>query len=66
MDTRYLPMLVPPKPWTGFREGGLLLGEHPAVRGYSAWDQAWIDQAQREGRFDALFRVLDTLGATPW
>lgn len=63
VNARYLPMLVPPRPWTS-----------PSVGGYLAYSN-WVmrtkgSEAQRKMLSDApmesVYRALDILGSTPW
>lgn len=65
---KYLPMIVEPKPWVGYRNGAFLqhpgYAVRPTVRDYQATRYAQI--ASENGDMDVVFSSLDALGRTPW
>ena len=65
---KYLPMIVEPKPWVGYRNGAFL--QHPgyAVRPATGDYQAirYAKLASENGDMDIVFSGLDALGRTPW
>ena len=63
-----LPMLVPPRPWVGFREGAYLEKGMPVVRLDSDDVQAkrYAVTASRNGDMSQVFAGLDVLAQTPW
>lgn len=63
VHARYLPMLVPPKPWTAPSSGGYLA--------YSLWVMRFKgSEMQRkvlkEAPLEQVYKALDILGSTPW
>ncbi|KAF2199887.1 DNA/RNA polymerase [Delitschia confertaspora ATCC 74209] len=68
MNALRLPMLVEPKPWTGYQEGGYYTKSEPVVRTKSS------DEAQRmyaisaieKGDMSMTLAGLDVLGRVPW
>ncbi|KAF5839496.1 hypothetical protein DUNSADRAFT_670 [Dunaliella salina] len=62
-DSRLMPMLIPPVPWTSFDSGGLVMHGPSAVR---ASKRSMYAQAEKAGRMDLLYRGLNTLNAQPW
>jgi len=62
-DTRLLPMLVLPVPWTRFDSGGLIMHGPSAVR---ANRKGMYVQADEEGHMAQLYKGLNTLNALPW
>ena len=68
MVAKRLPMLVEPKPWTGYREGGYLRYPVQIVRAKERDDsqQHYVRAAIDKGDMDQVFKGLDTLSRTPW
>ena len=68
MVAKRLPMLVEPRPWTGYREGGYLRYPVPIVRAKERDDsqQHYVRAAIEKGDMDQVFKGLDTLSRTPW
>ncbi|PFH60433.1 hypothetical protein XA68_10947 [Ophiocordyceps unilateralis] len=66
--TKHLPMLVEPKPWTKFNEGGFLASESSLVRVKSNnVEQVRYSRAAIEsGDISAVLQGLDILGKTAW
>lgn len=63
LNPRYLPMVVPPKPWYASQSGGGYLKiSAPLVRTYSKLQQ----KAVKEANIDKMRLALDYLGSTPW
>ena len=65
---KHLPMLIPPKPWKGYTEGGFLHQPLPVVRMLPEYTQTheYCKLAVRTGDMDQLFAGLDILGRTKW
>jgi len=66
---KYLPMLVPPRPWMSWQSGGYLtefsradmarIGKHPQHKKY-------MDAADAGNHMSTLYHALDCLGSTGW
>lgn len=65
--SKHLPMVVKPRPWTNFRDGGFLEHSVPVVR-IRAMDlsRQYAITASANGDMAHLFAGLDVLGKTPW
>ncbi|KAL9615026.1 MAG: hypothetical protein Q9167_000558 [Letrouitia subvulpina] len=65
---RHLPMIVEPKPWIGFRDGGYLSSPVPVVRlkGHDSQAKAYTQTAIARGDMAQVFAGLDVLSKTPW
>ncbi|KAG6812715.1 hypothetical protein H0H92_001076 [Tricholoma furcatifolium] len=64
---RYLPMLVKPKPWVGYKNGGYLNSQNSAMRFKdSSEQQTYLKQAAERGNMELVFAGLDVLGSTAW
>lgn len=65
--SKHLPMVVKPRPWTGFREGGFLEHSIPVlrIRGMDLGRRYGITACD-SGDMDQTFAGLDILGKTPW
>lgn len=63
-----LPMVIPPKPWTGFREGGYLHYSIPVMRskGNDEVQEMYARAASEKGDLEQLYAGLDVLGKTAW
>lgn len=65
--SRHLPMVVEPKPWTDFRDGGFLEHSIPVVRIRNMdLGRRYAITASANGDMNHLFAGLDVLGKTPW
>lgn len=65
--TRFLPMIVEPRPWTGFTKGAFLAFSRKAVRIKSDYESTrYAIAASRNGDMKQIFAGLDILGKTPW
>ncbi|KJZ77810.1 hypothetical protein HIM_02987 [Hirsutella minnesotensis 3608] len=65
---KHLPMVVPPKPWSGFTEGGLLDTKTNLVR-VKPGDREqtrYTEAAIKSGDMDQVLKGLDVLGKTAW
>lgn len=65
---KHLPMVVEPKSWAGFREGGFLTSTTPLVRMLHGYDQSrkYIAIAVDNGDMAQVCAGLDILSRTPW
>ena len=62
-----LPMVVEPRPWTGFRDGGYLEHCTPVLRIHSGTlGRHYGVVASENGDLDLSFAGLTVLGKTPW
>ncbi|KAJ1668868.1 DNA-directed RNA polymerase [Coemansia sp. RSA 1646] len=67
MTPRYLPMLVPPRPWLTYNSGGYLTKDEPCMRLKENKEQLrLLVQASNEDRLCTLLSGLDALGQTRW
>lgn len=65
--SRFLPMLVEPRPWTGFTKGAFLAYSRKVVRIKSDYESTrYAVAASRNGDMKQVFAGLDILGKTPW
>lgn len=68
-SSKKLPMLVKPRPWTSFDEGGHLYFSLPLLSStaFQAPEQeAYVKEAVRSGRMDGVLEGLDRLASCPW
>jgi DNA-directed RNA polymerase, mitochondrial len=64
---KHLPMISPPKSWTGFNEGGLYLYSTTVVRTRASPEQTrYTRAAVQRGDMKQVFAGLDVLGKTSW
>ncbi|KAI4116434.1 MAG: hypothetical protein LQ345_003150 [Seirophora villosa] len=65
---KYLPMIVEPKSWVNFREGGYLTSTEPMVRLRECDEQGrrYITVAVDNGDMAQVCAGLDVLSRTPW
>lgn len=64
---RHLPMLVKPKPWLRYDNGGYLFHKNFAMRFKDSNEQqSYISKASNEGTMEPVLAGLDVLGQTPW
>lgn len=64
---RNLPMLVPPKPWVAWNDGGYYFYRSAVVRTKGSKEQSiYVQTASNRGDLDQLFHGLDVLGRTAW
>lgn len=68
LGQKYLPMIVEPKSWASFREGGFLTSTEPMVRVSQSDDQSkkYIIIAVDNGDMAQVSAGLDVLSKTPW
>ena len=66
--SKALPMVVQPKPWTGWNNGGYLSHPTPVVRLPVGSEQsvAYLRAASNSGDMAQVFAGLDVLGRTAW
>lgn len=66
--SKNLPMVVEPKPWTGYKEGGFLQNPLAVVRARVCDQQGrrYAEAASRNGDMAQVFAGLDVLARTPW
>jgi hypothetical protein len=60
---RYLPMLVPPRPWTGITNGGYLKLRTKVMR---QRDSAWQMDCVQRGDMDGILKALNLMAEVPW
>ncbi|KUF95184.1 Necrosis inducing protein NPP1 type [Phytophthora nicotianae] len=60
---RYLPMLVPPRPWTGVVNGGYLKLRTKIMR---QRDSAWQMDCVQRGDMDGILKALNLMAEVPW
>lgn len=65
---KYLPMVVEPKPWVGYRNGAFLHHVGRAVRNHAGdiHSRRYAKTASENGDMDIVFSSLDVLARTPW
>ncbi|KDR74040.1 hypothetical protein GALMADRAFT_212223 [Galerina marginata CBS 339.88] len=64
---RHLPMLVKPKPWINYNNGGYLYNKSHAMRFKDSQEQeVYLREATNAGNVELVYAGLDVLGATPW
>ncbi|KAI4519882.1 DNA/RNA polymerase [Schizophyllum commune Loenen D] len=64
---RHLPMLVKPKPWLNYNDGGYLYHKTYAMRFKGSREQqAYLKHASDAGQCELVYAGLDVLGSTPW
>ena len=65
---KHLPMLVEPRPWIGYKEGGFLQQPVSVVRTTSSHSETreYVKLASRSGDMAQVYSALDVLGKTPW
>ncbi|KAL9073286.1 MAG: hypothetical protein Q9157_004799 [Trypethelium eluteriae] len=63
-----LPMIVPPRPWTGFFEGGYFLEPIPVTKGKRSdkTQVSYVKAAADKGDMEQVFAGLTVLGKTAW
>ncbi|KAI0351261.1 DNA/RNA polymerase [Trametes cingulata] len=67
LHPRHLPMLVKPKPWLSYNNGGYLYNRTWAMRFKESREQElYLRHASDAGRLELVFAGLDVLGSTPW
>lgn len=66
--SKYLPMLIVPRPWTGFDDGAFLKHSVNAVRVKNGDYQSkkYALAASDNGDMEQMFAGLDVLSKTPW
>ncbi|EPQ55698.1 DNA/RNA polymerase [Gloeophyllum trabeum ATCC 11539] len=64
---RSLPMLVKPKPWLDYNDGGYFHIKSKAMRFKESQEQEiHLREAAKQGKIELIFAALDVLGSTPW
>ncbi|KAJ7657863.1 hypothetical protein DFH06DRAFT_1197343 [Mycena polygramma] len=64
---RHLPMLVKPKPWVDYNEGGYLYSKSMVMRFKDSMEQrSYLKHASEQGHVELVYAGLDVLGSTPW
>ncbi|KAJ1679183.1 DNA-directed RNA polymerase [Spiromyces aspiralis] len=67
MNARWLPMLVPPRPWLSYNSGGYLTQNSVCMRTKEAQEQLrYLQRASDEDRLVTVLTGLDVLGMTKW
>lgn len=65
---KHLPMIVPPKPWQSFNDGGFLESKTSVIRVQpgNVEQRLYGDAAIKCGDMKQVFKGLDVLGKTAW
>lgn len=64
---KHLPMLVEPRPWRKYDDGGYLIHKVPVMRFKDSSEQrSYLQAASDEGHLEPVFHGLDVLSSTPW
>lgn len=67
MHPKHLPMLVPPRPWKSYEDGGYLFHKVPVMRFKESAEQTtYLKRASDAGRLESVFAGLNVLSSTPW
>ncbi|KAI0753612.1 DNA/RNA polymerase [Fomes fomentarius] len=67
LHPRHLPMLMKPKPWLSYNNGGYIYNRSSAMRFKDSREQEiYLRHASDAGRLELVFAGLDVLGSTPW
>ncbi|EGO20169.1 hypothetical protein SERLADRAFT_363576 [Serpula lacrymans var. lacrymans S7.9] len=67
LHPRHLPMLVKPKPWLNYDQGGYLYNKSSAMRFKDSQEQqSYLQHASELGNVELVYAGLDVLGSTPW
>jgi DNA-directed RNA polymerase, mitochondrial len=67
VSTKLFPMVVPPKPWTSWNEGGYWYTREEVMRMGASFEQrAYLKEASDSNSMNEVFHGLDTLGETCW
>ncbi|WOK98268.1 hypothetical protein Cni_G06978 [Canna indica] len=66
MDIPYLPMLIPPKRWKGYDNGGHLFLPSYVMRTRGAKEQRHAIKSVPRKQLQKVFEALDILGRTKW
>ncbi|KAL6308760.1 DNA/RNA polymerase [Sparassis latifolia] len=67
LHPRHLPMLVKPKPWLDYDQGGYLYNKSSVMRFKESQEQqSYLRHASSQGNLELVYAGLDVLGSTPW
>ncbi|EDK40635.2 hypothetical protein PGUG_04733 [Meyerozyma guilliermondii ATCC 6260] len=67
VQPQLLPMLVPPRPWVAYNDGGYLFSQNNIIRiKDSAETNAYLKAASDMGNLDQVYEGLNVLGETCW
>ncbi|KAI0087670.1 DNA/RNA polymerase [Irpex rosettiformis] len=67
LHPRHLPMLVQPKRWISYNDGGYLYNKAPVMRYKDSQEQlTYLKEASNLGNLELFYAALDVLGSTPW
>ncbi|KAH9986955.1 DNA/RNA polymerase [Russula vinacea] len=67
MHPRHLPMLIKPKPWLNYNEGGYIYNKSQVMRFKDSQEQQqYLKHASSRGNVELVYAGLDVLGSTPW
>ncbi|XP_010511924.1 PREDICTED: DNA-directed RNA polymerase 1, mitochondrial-like [Camelina sativa] len=62
----YLPMLIPPRNWTGYDQGAHFFLPSYVMRTHGAKQQRTVMKQTPKEQLEPVFEALDTLGNTKW
>ncbi|OMJ24582.1 DNA-directed RNA polymerase, mitochondrial [Smittium culicis] len=66
-NTRFLPMIVPPRPWLSYNNGGYLTYQTYCMRTKSSAEQAnYLEHSSKQDKLSNVLSGLDVLGLTKW
>jgi len=67
LATRMLPMLVAPRPWLTWNNGGYLKSSNECIRVHFNTEHLdYVKEADERGHLSTVLHALDVLGVTPW
>ncbi|ODQ68567.1 mitochondrial RNA polymerase [Nadsonia fulvescens var. elongata DSM 6958] len=67
IQPHHLPMLIKPKPWTSWNNGGYYMSKSYVMRTKeSPEQQAYLKEASKRGAMNEVFEGLNVLGNTSW
>jgi DNA-directed RNA polymerase len=67
VQPQLLPMLIPPRPWTSYKDGGFLYTQNSVIRiKDSAETMAYLKAASDFKNLDDIYAGLNVLGNTAW
>ncbi|OLY83289.1 DNA-directed RNA polymerase, mitochondrial [Smittium mucronatum] len=66
-NARFLPMIVPPKPWLSYNNGGYLTYQTYCMRTKNSTEQlSYLEHSSKQNKLTQVLSGLDVLGLTKW